>query len=317
MTESNEKSLAELKREAVQKAKEEASRKKQEQQSESKTELSEEDKLVEEKKRAVAEAKAKAVAEAKAKAAAKASSGDENSDDEKAKAIAEAKAKAVAEAKAKAAEKAAEKVSSGEENTDDEKAKAVAAAKAKAAAVAKAKAEAAAKAKETPESKVDETTPEEPSPNQPLLDKIVSILGKENIKESYINKQSKEVPTIIIKEDAYENAAKLLKENEELSFDYLSSLHATDLGSEFEVYSYLYSSKKNHSVAFKVILDREKASLPSLTKLWEGANWPEREIYDLLGITFINHPNLTRMFLPETWVGYPLRKDYEQFDLEV
>jgi NADH-quinone oxidoreductase subunit C len=312
VTESNEKILAELKREAVQKAKEEALRKKQEQQSESKTELSEEDKLAEEKKRAVAEAKAKAVAEAKAKAAAKASSGDTNSDDEKAKAIAEAKAKAVAEAKAKAAAK----VLSGDTNSDDEKAKAIAEAKAKAVAVAKAKAEAAAKAKETPEVKTEEK-PEEPSVNQPLLDKIISILGKENIKESYINKQSKEVPTIIIKEDAYESSAKLLNENEELSFDYLSNLHATDLGNELEVYSFLYSSKKNHSVVFKVILDRDKASLPSLTNIWEGANWPEREIYDLLGITFINHPNMTRMFLPETWVGYPLRKDYEQFDLEV
>jgi NADH-quinone oxidoreductase subunit C len=51
--------------------------------------------------------------------------------------------------------------------------------------------------------------------------------------------------------------------------------------------------------------------------LWEGANWPERETYDLLGIQFTGHPNLTRIMMPDDWVGYPLRKDYEPYDVEV
>jgi NADH-quinone oxidoreductase subunit C len=81
-----------------------------------------------------------------------------------------------------------------------------------------------------------------------------------------------------------------------------------------EVYVYLHSYKRKHGIAIKVKLDREQPEVQSVSDIWEGANWPERETYDLLGIQFIGHPKLERILLPETWVGYPLRKDYVQFD---
>ncbi|MFB6466222.1 NADH-quinone oxidoreductase subunit C [Cytobacillus sp. Hz8] len=270
------------------------------------------------KKKAAAAAKAKAAAAAKAKAAALAKQTDEApAADEKAKAIAAAKAKAVAAAKAKsaAAAKAKAAVQAADGATDDAKAKAIAAAKAKAAAAAKAKAAGAgAKA----EVSAEEQTP---SKNQPYLDKYVKVieehLGKDVLEDSYINKLSKDVPTLVAKPESYYKIAEFLKFNEQLSFDYLSELHGSDFESHMEVYVHLYSYKNQQSVALKVKIDRAEPTILSLMPLWAGANWPECEAYDLLGIQFKGHPNLNRILLGEDWVGHPLRKDYEPYDVEV
>ncbi|WP_075983174.1 NADH-quinone oxidoreductase subunit C [Bacillus massilinigeriensis] len=269
-----------------------------------------------EKAKAIAAAKAKAAAAAKAKAAALAKQSGEApaTDDEKAKAIAAAKAKAAAAAKAKAAAQAKSGAGSA---TDDEKAKAIAAAKAKAAAAAAARAKTAG-------AKAGSDTPAEekkPSKNQPYLDKYVRVieehLGKEVLVDSYINSLSKDVPTLVAKTDSYYKVAEFLKFNEQLSFDYLSELHGTDFETHMEVYVHLYSYKNQQSVALKVKIDRDEPTIHSLLPLWAGANWPECEAYDLLGIRFTGHPNLHRIMLGENWVGHPLRKDYEPYDVEV
>ncbi|USK54799.1 NADH-quinone oxidoreductase subunit C [Cytobacillus solani] len=265
------------------------------------------------KQKAAAAAKAKAAAAAKAKAAALAKqSGESGGDDEKAKAIAAAKAKAAAAAKAKAAASAKAGGAAG----DDEKAKAIAAAKAKAAAAAAAKAKAGGgtvKAEPAEEAK--------PSPNQPYLDKYIRVieehLGNDHIEDYYINNLSKDVPTLVAKPESYYKIAEFLKYNEQLGFDYLSELHGTDFETHMEVYVHLYSYKNSQSVALKVKIDRDGPTIDSLQPLWEGANWPECEAYDLLGIKFNNHPNLHRIMLGEEWVGHPLRKDYEPYDVEV
>ncbi|MCP8967898.1 NADH-quinone oxidoreductase subunit C [Ectobacillus ponti] len=266
------------------------------------------------KAKAIAAAKAKAAAAAKAKAAAlaKQAGGEEPAgDDEKAKAIAAAKAKAAAAAKAKAA--AAAKAG-GAAGGDDEKAKAIAAAKAKAAAAAKARAAAGAKEEAAPQA-------EAPSKNQPYLDKYTAVirehLGADVLEESYINRISKDVPTLVVKHDQYYKTMQFLKYNEQLAFDYMSELHATDFVTHMEVYVHLFSYRNRQSVAVRVKLDRNEPKLPSVAKVWEGANWPEREAYDLLGVVFEGHPNLVRILMPDDWIGYPLRKDYEPFDVEV
>ncbi|WP_425414772.1 NADH-quinone oxidoreductase subunit C [Peribacillus kribbensis] len=268
-----------------------------------------------EKAKAIAAAKAKAAAAAKAKAAALAKQGGEAPEgDEKAKAIAAAKAKAAAAAKAKAAALVKQ---DGEAPEGDEKAKAIAAAKAKAAAAAKAKAAGAGKARPAVEPPADS----KPSPNQKFLDKYIKVieenLGTDILAAAYINPLSKDVPTLEVKVSAYYRTAEFLKYNEQLAFDYLSELHGTDFGSHFEVYVHLYSYRNSQSAAVKVRVDRENPVLPSLVPLWQGANWPESEAYDLLGIQFSNHPDLKRIMLGEGWIGHPLRKDYEPYDVEV
>ena len=141
-------------------------------------------------------------------------------------------------------------------------------------------------------------------------------LGKEVLEDYYINRQSKDVPTLVVKRDQYYRVAEFLKYNEQLGFDYLSELHGTDFMTHMEVYVHLYSFKNKQSVALKVKLDRDEPVIDSLAPLWAGAEWPECEAYDLLGIKFENHPNLRRILLGEDWVGYPLRKDYKPYDVE-
>ncbi|GMB09421.1 NADH-quinone oxidoreductase subunit C [Thermolongibacillus altinsuensis] len=299
----SEEELAKKKAAAAAKAKAAALAKQKAQ--ESNGELSEEELA---KKKAAAAAKAKAAALAKQKAQ---ESSGELSEEElaKKKAAAAAKAKAAALAKQKAQE------SNGELSEEElAKKKAAAAAKAKAAALAKAKTTKAADGAE-------EVKDEKPSPNQPYLDKYVKVieehLGKDVLENAYINRLSKDVPTLVAKKDTYYKVAQFLKYNEQLGFDYLSELHGTDFQTHMEVYVHLYSYKNNQSVALKVKIDRDDPVIDSLVPLWPGANWPECEAYDLLGIRFKGHPNLIRIFLGENWVGYPLRKDYEPYDMGV
>ncbi len=266
----------------------------------------------EEKARAAAEARAKALA-AKEAAIAKEKTDEaveiknESTTEDGAKTVSsDEKAKAAAEAKAKAAAAA--------------KAKAAAAAKAKAAAAAKAKAAAAAKAKAGAGNAETPAQEEKPSPNQPYLDKYVKVigehLGSDVLEDFYINRLSKDVPTLVVKRDQYYRVAEFLKYNEQLGFDYLSELHGTDFVTHMEVYVHLYSYKNRQSVALRVKLDRDEPVIDSLQPLWAGADWPECEAYDLLGIKFENHPNLHRIMLGEDWVGHPLRKDYKPYDVE-
>ncbi|EJR88266.1 NADH (or F420H2) dehydrogenase, subunit C [Bacillus cereus VD156] len=258
-------------------------------------------------------AKAKAAAAAKAKAAVlakqKREGTEEVTEEEK------AKAKAAAAAKAKAAALAKQKASQGNGDSGDEKAKAIAAAKAKAAAAARAKTKGAEGKKE------DEPKQEELSVNQPYLNQCVEAirekLGEGALVDSYINKLSKDVPTLVVDPEKYYEVMELLRFHEGLAFDYMSELHATDFVTHMEVYVHLFSYGKKQSVAVKVKLDREAPQVESVTALWKGADWPEREAYDLLGIVFKGHPNLTRILMPDDWVGYPLRKDYEPYDVEV
>ncbi|PKJ54339.1 NADH-quinone oxidoreductase subunit C [Bacillus sp. SN10] len=256
-----------------------------------------------------AKAKAKAAAAAKAKAAALAKQKREGTEE----VTEEEKAKAVAAAKAKAAALAKQKASQGDGDSGDEKAKAIAAAKAAAAARAKTK---GAEGK-----KEEEPTQEEPSMNEPYLNQYVEVIkgkiGEDILVDSYINKLSKDVPTLVVEPSKYYDVMELLRFHEGLAFDYMSELHATDFVTHMEVYVHLFSYGKKQSVAVKVKLDREAPQVESVTPLWKGADWPEREAYDLLGIVFKGHPNLSRILMPDDWIGHPLRKDYEPYDVEV
>ncbi|MEG7969542.1 NADH-quinone oxidoreductase subunit C [Bacillus cereus group sp. Sample30] len=262
-----------------------------------------------------AKAKAKAAAAVKAKAAALAKQKREGIEEVTEEEKAKAKAKAVAAAKAKAAALAKQKASQGNGDSGDEKAKAIAAAKAKAAAAAR------AKMKGTEGKKEEEAKQEEPSVNQPYLNQYVEVIkekiGEDILVDSYINKLSKDVPTLVVEPAKYYEVMELLRFHEGLAFDYMSELHATDFMTHMEVYVHLFSYGKKQSVAVKVKLDREAPQVESVTALWKGADWPEREAYDLLGIVFKGHPNLSRILMPDDWVGHPLRKDYEPYDVEV
>ena len=73
----------------------------------------------------------------------------------------------------------------------------------------------------------------------------------------------------------------------------------------------LYSYPHEHAITIVVVLDRLEAQLPSLTSIWKAADWHEREVFDMFGIIFNNHPDLRRILMPADWKGFPLRKDYK------
>ena len=109
----------------------------------------------------------------------------------------------------------------------------------------------------------------------------------------------------------YRDIATHLRNDPELDFDYLEFQTCTDRPPEqLDFLAYFYSYEHRHRVALKVEMDRVAPSLPSLADLWANADWNEREVFDLFGVVFHNHPDLRRIMMPEDWEGYPLRKDY-------
>ena len=105
----------------------------------------------------------------------------------------------------------------------------------------------------------------------------------------------------------------LLRDDLDCPFNYLSDLTCVDwYPSEprFEVIYHLLSIPKKERVRLKVRLQGNDPSLESVTPVWPGADFFEREVYDLFGVRFLGHPYLRRLMMPEEWEGHPLRKDY-------
>ncbi|HWR82098.1 MAG TPA: NADH-quinone oxidoreductase subunit C [Candidatus Deferrimicrobium sp.] len=111
------------------------------------------------------------------------------------------------------------------------------------------------------------------------------------------------------------DVAQALKEDENLRFDFLCNLGGVDTKERFEIVYNVASITKNLRLDFKVILPYEQAEVDSVQKVWPGANWYERELWELYGIHVRNHGNLTRFLLPDEWdQGYPMRKNWDAPD---
>jgi NADH-quinone oxidoreductase subunit C len=121
-----------------------------------------------------------------------------------------------------------------------------------------------------------------------------------------------DVPTFTLDWGQIEAVARFLKE----ALNYRMPLCASgvDRGEHLEVVYHLMSLSTHRIVALKVAVPREDPHAPSLTGVWCGVDWHEREIFDLLGIRFDGHPDLRRILLPDDWEGHPLRKDYTEID---
>ena len=117
--------------------------------------------------------------------------------------------------------------------------------------------------------------------------------------------------SITVKSQGLSQVAKLLKETPDLDFDLLVNISGVDYLDYFEVVYHLVSLKHNHSMVLKTVcLDRDNPVVPSVVSLWRGADFLEREEYDLMGIRFEGHPNLRRIYLWDGFKGHPLRRDY-------
>ena len=191
---------------------------------------------------------------------------------------------------------------------DEEKAAMVEQAKSRVAAVKESLAEQpAAGAPKPPVKKKEEGPKPADASGHPLIKKLKSQFG-ESIGEAveFIGQLSVTVDGQRIVE-----ICDFLKRDQDTPFNYLSDLtcvHYPDRwDAPFEVVYNLFSIEANERIRLKV---RTKLSVETVTGVWPAANWLEREVFDLFGVQFNNHPDLRRLLLPPDWEGYPLRKDY-------
>lgn len=122
--------------------------------------------------------------------------------------------------------------------------------------------------------------------------------GGENLNLQIEAKELKDFMQMLLNDDA-------------LHFDYLFSLTCVDWKTHLSMVYHLESTNLHHAIVVKSKLDRENPEIETVSDLWATAEFHEREVYELFGVRFINHPDLRKLLLTEDWEGYPLRKDYD------
>jgi NADH-quinone oxidoreductase subunit C len=120
--------------------------------------------------------------------------------------------------------------------------------------------------------------------------------------------------SVIVKKDGIFGICKFLHDDPVLNFDHLQDLCGADYHGKketrFEVVYNLYSIRFHNRIRIRAQVPENDPRIRSVTPIWAGANWHERECFDMFGIVFQGHPDLRRILLPEDWEGHPLRKDY-------
>ena len=122
---------------------------------------------------------------------------------------------------------------------------------------------------------------------------------------------------VVVKRDRIVDILQWLRDTPEIKMDHFMDLCGVDNKKRqgknllrLEVVYNLYSIPLRHSIRIRAQVPENDACIDTATGLWCGANWHERECYDLMGITFNGHPDMRRVLLPDDWVGHPLRKEY-------
>ncbi len=120
--------------------------------------------------------------------------------------------------------------------------------------------------------------------------------------------------TVEIEKAKIFDICKLIRDESSLRFDMMTDICSVDFPNEtlrFEVIYQLYSIENNRRIRLKARVSEDDCRIDSVVKLWQGANFLEREVYDMMGIHFNNHPDLRRILMPEDYdEGFPLRKDF-------
>jgi len=120
--------------------------------------------------------------------------------------------------------------------------------------------------------------------------------------------------TVVVKREGLVPILTFLRDEPSLQFNFLSDVAGVDLGEfaepRFAVAYHLYSLPHNHRLRIKVFLAEDDAWVPTVGDVWKSAGWMEREIFDMFGVDFVNHPDLRRILMPADYEGYPLRKDF-------
>jgi NADH:ubiquinone oxidoreductase subunit C len=121
--------------------------------------------------------------------------------------------------------------------------------------------------------------------------------------------ENKQIPEILVTPDKLHECCVVLKTDPALAFDYLISATAVDWNDHLMMVYHLTSSRFHHVVVIKTRLDDPAPEVSTVSDIWKTAEYHEREVYDLFGIRFLNHPDLRRLFLDDGY-GFPLRKNF-------
>jgi NADH-quinone oxidoreductase subunit C len=152
----------------------------------------------------------------------------------------------------------------------------------------------------------------------PALDPVAAV--QEKFGEAVLHvKQFRDETTLVIEAAKVVEVLLYLRNTPGLVYNFLSDISAVDyyphtpsterperFGVSYHIYSMLY----NRRLRLKIYVPEEDTTAPSVTSIWPGANWLEREIFDMMGITFTGHPDMRRILMPEDWDGHPHRRDY-------
>jgi NADH-quinone oxidoreductase subunit C len=145
--------------------------------------------------------------------------------------------------------------------------------------------------------------------NSFVLEKLKARFGEGSIESS----EFRDELTVVIPKEIIVEVCRFLKEESQLQFDLLADLCGIDMYTptkRFGVIYNLYSLKNKHRLRLKTFVEEEDPKLPTVTTVWGTANWHERETYDMFGVVFEGHPDLRRVYMPDEFEYFPLRKDF-------
>lgn len=150
------------------------------------------------------------------------------------------------------------------------------------------------------------------TPESPVLLRLAAEFG-DAVVETHCHRGD---ATAVVRAARYHDAVRFLRDDPDCDFDFLTDLTAWDRlklrqTPRYEIVLHLYSLRRNDRFRLKTRPENDAdPNLDSIVDLFRAANWPEREVYDMFGVTFAGHPNLRRILMYEEFVGHPLRKDY-------
>ncbi len=145
--------------------------------------------------------------------------------------------------------------------------------------------------------------------NQKVIEKLKSRFGETAFEANEFRGEL----TVVVPKEIIIDVCRFLKDDTTLKFDLLADLCGIDMytpAKRFGVIYNLYSLTNQHRIRLKTFVEEESPKLPTVSTIWPTANWHERETYDMFGVVFEGHPDLRRMYLPEEYEHYPLRKDF-------
>ena len=135
----------------------------------------------------------------------------------------------------------------------------------------------------------------------------------QKIKNKFPDITIEETPNgLVIPKNALLTVARFLKD--EMSFENCHCVTAVDRKDKMELVYHLYSTVHHFMLTLKTIVTLDDLTVGSVSGLWRSADWLEREVFDLFGIKFLNHPDLRRIMNPDDWTDFPLRKNFQRED---